>query len=99
MRYITVFTVFSLPLTWASPTFSSRTFDCQSGGTVQTSSGPVSGHPATRFPEVSEYLGIPYAQAPVGELRFAAPVKYIGSSALNGTVFVGSFFPLSMVLG
>lgn len=36
------------------------------GQTVQTSSGPVNGHPAGTAKQVSEYLGIPYALSPVG---------------------------------
>jgi hypothetical protein len=58
------------------------------GQTVQTSSGPVSGHPAANDSQVSEYLGIPYGQAPIGDLRFAAPVKFTGNASLNGTSFV-----------
>ncbi len=58
------------------------------GQTVQTSSGPVTGHAATNDSEVSEYLGIPFAVAPVGALRFAAPVKFNGTAALNGSSYV-----------
>ena len=58
------------------------------GQTVQTSSGPVSGHAATNDSQVSEYLGIPYGVAPVGTLRFAAPIKFNGTQALNGSSFV-----------
>lgn len=58
------------------------------GQTVQTSSGPVSGHPAKNDSDVSEYLGIPFGQAPVGDLRFAAPVAFNGTAPLNGSVFV-----------
>lgn len=47
------------------------------GQTVQTSSGPVRGHAASSFANVSEYLGIPYAQPPLGALRFAPPVSII----------------------
>jgi hypothetical protein len=61
------------------------------GQTVQTSSGPVSGHPATNDSQVSQYLGIPYGQAPIGDLRFASPVKFIGNASLNGTSFVSSY--------
>lgn len=57
------------------------------GQTVQTSSGPVSGHPAKNDSDVSEYLGIPFGQAPVGDLRFAAPVAFNGTAPLNGSVF------------
>jgi hypothetical protein len=91
MQVFTVFTALSLPLVWASPQFQpkqvNRSFTV--GQIVETSSGAVAGHAATNYSEVSEYLGIPYAQAPVGDLRFAAPVKYTGSSMLNGSVLVG----------
>lgn len=58
------------------------------GQTVQTTSGPVSGHAASNATEVSEYLGIPFAQPPVGNLRFAPPQKYSGTSPINGTNYV-----------
>lgn len=88
MQFFTVFTALSLPLAWASLNSQRKHDNCAVGQIVQTSSGAVSGHAATYYPEVSEYLGIPYAQAPVGDLRFAAPVKYVGSSMLNGSAFV-----------
>src|SRR5438045_1047212 len=64
--------------------------------TVNTTSGPVSGHPANNASTVSEYLGIPYAMPPVGDLRWAPPVRYNGTAAINGTNFVchQSFAPL-----
>ena len=58
------------------------------GQTVQTSSGPVNGHAASNDSEVSEYLGIPFALPPVGDLRFAPPRNYSGTSTINGTNFV-----------
>jgi cholinesterase len=58
------------------------------GQTVRTSSGPVSGHPASNQSQVSEYLGIPFGQPPVGNLRFAAPVRFNGTAHLNGSDFV-----------
>lgn len=62
------------------------------GQTVETSSGRVSGQPAKNASasEVSEYLGIPYGQAPIGDLRFAAPVRFEGGGALNGSIFVST---------
>lgn len=58
------------------------------GQTVQTSSGPVQGHAASNATEVSEYLGIPYALPPVGDLRWAAPQNFTGNTTINGTSFV-----------
>ena len=49
--------------------------------TVKTTNGPVTGHPATNVSNVIEYLGIPFAQPPIGDLRFAPPAKYTGSEA------------------
>jgi len=90
MQSFTVFTALSLPLAWAFPHFQYKRINFTVGQVVETSSGPVAGHAAATDSEVSEYLGIPYAQAPVGDLRFAAPLKYTGSSTLNGSTFVGS---------
>ena len=88
MQYFTVFTALSLPLALATPHLEHKQNNCTIGQIVDTSSGPVAGHAATDYPDVSEYLGIPYGQAPVGDLRFAAPVKYSASSMLNGSVYV-----------
>lgn len=41
---------------------------------VETSSGPVRGGVNSRSPAVFEYLGVPYAQPPIGPLRFGKPV-------------------------
>lgn len=46
------------------------------GQTVLKISGPVEGHAASVAKQVSEYLDIPYALPPVGELRFRSPVRY-----------------------
>jgi Carboxylesterase family len=72
----------------------SASYGLSIGETVQTSSGPVSGHPATLNNNVSTYLGIPYALPPVGNLRFMPPVKYSGSTAINGSNMV-SLLPSS----
>jgi cholinesterase len=57
------------------------------GGTVQTSSGAVTGHAARNKTAVSEYLGIPYAQPPLGSLRFAVPLSYNSSNAFKASSY------------
>ncbi|KAF7957718.1 hypothetical protein EAE96_003288 [Botrytis aclada] len=71
----------------ASTLLESRQSNWTVGQTVQTSSGPVNGHPSLNNSQVSEYLGIPFAKPPVGDLRFAAPVAYNGTATINGTNF------------
>ena len=67
------------------------------GQPIKTSSGLVKGHGAANISDVSEYLGIPFAQPPVGKLRFQPPVKYIGSDAvINGSSFVSLPTPLPL---
>ena len=55
---------------------------------VRTSSGPVDGHGSRNLPDVSEYLGIPYAQPPLGSLRFQPPVRFNGTRAINASRYV-----------
>lgn len=65
------------------------------GQAVEINSGRVIGHAAKNASAsgVSEYLGIPFGKAPVGDLRFAAPEKFEGSSSLviNGSIYVSNF--------
>ena len=58
--------------------------------TVSTTNGLVTGHPATNASKVVEYLGIPYAQPPVGELRFAPPAKYSGNGSYVASNWVNT---------
>jgi cholinesterase len=60
------------------------------GQEVNTSSGNVIGHASSWQTEVSEYLGIRYAQPPVGPLRFAPPRPYNGTGAVEAAKFVSS---------
>ncbi|KAG2417666.1 cholinesterase [Aspergillus terreus] len=61
------------------------------GGPVNTTSGTVRGKASSLRPDVSEYLGIPYAKAPKGDLRFAAPVPADKSpTVLNATSYEDS---------
>ena len=70
--------------------FQQRSSNWTVGQTVQTQSGPVTGHAASNDSQVSEYLGIPFGQAPIGDLRFVAPVKFNGTGPINGSAFVSS---------
>lgn len=59
------------------------------GDLVDTTSGRVQGKASALRPDVSEYLGIPYAEPPVGDLRFAAPLAVNASNkTLNATSYV-----------
>lgn len=58
--------------------------------TVTTSSGRITGHKAPEAESVYEFLGVPFAKPPVGELRFAPPAK-LGPMASNA-VFVADKF-------
>lgn len=64
-------------------------------GQVQTKTGGIIlGHGASNKTSVTEFLGIRYAEAPIGELRFAAPKKYV---APQGTVFEASEWVCSVL--
>jgi carboxylesterase type B len=58
---------------------------------ILTSSGEIVGHPASSRPVVMEFLGIPFARSPIGELRFAPPVAFKNKGIINATTFVRSF--------
>jgi carboxylesterase type B len=60
------------------------------GQTVQTTSGQVKGHVSAWKPAVSEYLGVPYAQPPLGALRFAAPQPFRGTREIDAREFGAS---------
>jgi hypothetical protein len=63
---------------------------------IETSSGPVRGHAATIRPNVVAYLGIRYAEPPVGSLRFMPPKRYHGSELIDGGSVV-SWLPSSEI--
>jgi len=87
MKYATLFALAAASCVYTID-FEERAFEWTVGQRVNTTSGAVLGHPATNDLEVSEYLGIPYGKAPIGELRFAAPVRFNGTVNLDGSAFV-----------
>ncbi|KAF2193157.1 cholinesterase [Zopfia rhizophila CBS 207.26] len=67
------------------------------GGLVPTKSGAVLGKASGLRPEVSEYLGIPFAQPPTGALRFKAPVPVAASNATIDTTAFGPDCPCNRI--
>ena len=60
------------------------------GQSVKTSSGAIKGHGSQWQTGVSEYLGIPYAQPPVGDLRWAAPKPFKSDATFAATKYSAS---------
>lgn len=54
---------------------------------LETTNGLIEGHIADDAPCVVEYLGIPYAKPPVGDLRFASPQPYEGQQSYEAKNF------------
>ena len=65
--------------TWAVPALIGSRAGTQSP-VIRTTEGPVRG---TRVGEVQEFLGIPYAAAPIAELRWAAPQRPLTHHAVR----------------
>ena len=49
---------------------------------VQTSSGVVQGGVNSTYPDVRQFLGIPFAQSPVGSLRWLPPQELNQSDSI-----------------
>jgi carboxylesterase type B len=57
------------------------------GLVIQTTSGEVHGFINETAPFVRQFLGIPYAEPPVGDLRFAPPQTKIKGGPIEATAF------------
>jgi cholinesterase len=64
--------------------------------TVETENGKITGHRSPKAQDVWEYLGVPYAQPPLGDLRFAAPQGYKAKGPYNAAKFVSAHFTCKM---
>lgn len=82
MKSLKMFGVAAGCLLWAALA------DCVVSFTVNTTNGPITGHPAKTASTVHEFLGIPYAQPPVGKLRFMPPQRYAGDQPFVASNFV-----------
>jgi hypothetical protein len=65
----------------------------QVGQTVKTTSGSITGQASSLKNQVSEYLGVPFALPPVGDLRWAAPQPIKDDSkTINATKYVSDMW-------
>lgn len=60
---------------------------CSDGLVVPTTSGELHGFIDQKTPLVRKFLGIPYAEPPVGDLRFAPPQTKVSEGVVNATAF------------
>ena len=85
---MTLVVIFLLPFMG----FAGALLPCAADGslraTVQLSQGPIIGHSVSNRSHVNEFLGIPYAQPPIGSLRFDAPQKYTKYETFDALNFV-----------
>jgi hypothetical protein len=63
---------------------------CDSGLIVQTTSGEVHGFINQSTPLVRQFLGVPYAEPPLGDLRFMPPQTKRNGRVINATAFAPS---------
>lgn len=57
---------------------------------VKTTSGEIHGFINHTSPDVRQFLGIPYAEAPIGDLRFAPPKTKTKGAAIKATTYGAS---------
>src|SRR5579859_4253189 len=85
---MTLAVIFLLPFMGLASALLPRSAGGSLGATVQTCQGPIIGHSASNRSHVNEFLGIPYAQPPIGSLRFDAPPKYTNYETFDALNFV-----------
>lgn len=57
---------------------------------IDTTVGTVNGIIDSKFPDVAQFLGIPYAEPPVGDLRWAAPRPKTPEGTIEATAYAPS---------
>ncbi|ESZ93847.1 hypothetical protein SBOR_5788 [Sclerotinia borealis F-4128] len=67
----------------------------KNGLVVKTTSGEIHGFINQTTPQVRQFLGVPYAEPPIGNLRFAAPQTKTKGSSINATAFPPSCMQLA----
>ncbi|KAB5583601.1 acetylcholinesterase [Coniochaeta sp. 2T2.1] len=72
-------------LAWAALASTALCSSCDADPTVQTRGGVVHGIVDNSAPAVRQFLGIPYARPPLGDLRFAPPQPALPFRELNAT--------------
>jgi carboxylesterase type B len=90
-KYLGVlFSLISPYIATAAPT---GAHDNAQGLRVETSSGELQGFINETAPSVRQFLGVPYAEPPVGKLRFEAPVSpKRGQTVINATAWAPSCY-------
>lgn len=61
--------------------------------TVHTGVGVIHGTINATSPHVRQFLGIPFAEPPVGALRFQPPVRHVSQGGANASVDATAFAP------
>jgi carboxylesterase type B len=81
-----------LPLSYATPYYHSKRSSLAVPQVALDNGLVIQGTTNSTTPNVKQYLGIPYAEPPLGNLRFAPPQPY---NPTNGTVINGTVLPPS----
>ena len=85
MRHSLLFLVSGLTVAFAAPKDVDGSIFGTSSPTVHTTSGTIKGTVSKDQPNVRQFLGVPFAQPPLGALRWEPPQE-LPKSAASGTV-------------